>query len=224
MTPGNASPTGATAAPPPGALVVSVNVGQIRTVEDHGRTVTTGIFKRPVNGRVAVHGVNLDGDDQADRRVHGGPDRAAYAYAGEDLAWWADQLGRPVPAGTVGENLTIEGLDVTEARVGDVWAIGTALFEVTAPRVPCYKLGIRMGDPRFPLRFARAGRPGAYLRVRQHGDVGAGDPLEVVHRADHDVTVGLIARAFHDDHSLAALLLGAPELGAGWVEWAHRHV
>ncbi len=171
--------------------VVSVNVSRAVAVEHHGRTVPTGIFKQPVSGRVVTHGVNLDGDEQADRRVHGGPDRAAYAYATEDLAWWAGELGRPVGPGAMGENLTTEGLDVTGARVGERWRVGGAVFEVSAPRVPCFKLGIRMGDPRFPPRFARAGRPGAYLRIVEHGSIGADDPIEIVSaRGRRSRTVG----------------------------------
>jgi MOSC domain-containing protein YiiM len=205
-----------------GMRLVSVNVSRAVGLEHRGRTVTTGIFKQQVSGRVATHGVNLDGDEQADRSAHGGPDRAAYAYASEDLAWWTDELGRPIGPGAVGENLTTEGLDISGARVGDRWRVGGAVFEVSAPRVPCFKLGIRMGDPRFPQRFARAGRPGAYLRIFEHGTVGAGDPIDVVHRPAHDVTVGLVARAYHDNRALAPLLLVAPELGGGWPEWARR--
>lgn len=206
-----------------GARVVSVNVGPIEALDHRGRTVTTGIFKQPVTGRVATHGVNLDGDDQADRSVHGGPDRAVYAYASEDLAWWTDELAAPVLAGSMGENLTTVGIDISGARIGDRWRIGSAVFEVAAPRVPCFKLGIRMGDPRFPQRFARAGRPGAYLRIIEHGDVGAGDAIEVLLRPDHDVTIALVARAYHDDHALAPQLLAAPQLEGGWQEWARRH-
>jgi MOSC domain-containing protein YiiM len=204
-------------------FVLSVNVGPVEVVEHHGRPVLTGIFKKPVAGPVAVRGVNLDGDDQADRDNHGGPDRAVYAYAAEDLAWWETELCRVVSPGTMGENLTTSQIDVTGASIGERWRVGSVVFEVTAPRVPCFKLGIRMGDPRFPLRFARAGRPGAYLRIVQAGEVGAGDSIEVLRRPDHEVTVGLVARAFHDDRSLAPRLLDAPELGGGWREWAHRH-
>ena len=193
------------------------------SVEHHGRHVPTGIFKQPVTGRVAVRGVNVDGDDQADRDNHGGPDRAAYAYSAEDLAWWESELGRDLAPGTMGENLTTSQIDVTGAVIGERWAVGSAVFEVAAPRVPCFKLGIRMGDPRFPRRFARAGRPGAYLRIAQAGEIGAGDPIDVISRPDHDVTVGLVARAFHDDHSLAPLLLGAPELSHGWRS-GQRHL
>jgi MOSC domain-containing protein YiiM len=203
--------------------LVSLNVGRIEELEHHGRIVTTAIGKRPVAGRVATIGVNLAGDEQADRRVHGGPDRALYAYATEDLDWWAAQLGRPVPPGSMGENLTTAGVDVTGAVVGERWRLGTLTVEVTAPRVPCFKLGIRMGDPRFPQRFAEAGRPGAYLRIIEHGDVAAGDPIVVANRPDHGVTVSLVARAYHDDHALAARLLDAPQLGGDWPAWARRH-
>jgi MOSC domain-containing protein YiiM len=208
---------------PSSAQVVSVNVGRIESFDHHDRTVTTAITKRPVAGRVATVGVNLVGDDQADRSVHGGPDRALYAYAAEDLEWWSATLGRALGPGSMGENLTTSGIDVTGATIGERWRIGTLTLEVTAPRVPCFKLGIRMGDARFPQRFARAGRPGAYLRIVEHGDIAAGDPIVVGDRPDHGVTVALVARAFHDDHSLAGRLLAAPQLGAGWPEWARRH-
>lgn len=205
------------------ARVTSVNVGTVRSVEHRGRTVTTGIFKAPVAGRVTASGVNVVGDDQADRVNHGGPEQALYAYAAEDIDWWSQQVGRSLEPGTFGENLTTRGLDVNGALVGERWRIGNAVFEVTAPRIPCFKLGIRLGDGRFPQRFARAGRPGAYLRIAEPGDIGAGDLITVEHRPSHDVTVGLVARAYHDDRSLAEHLLEAPQLGAGWREWALAH-
>ncbi len=114
-------------------LLLSVNVGPIGIVEHHGRRVPTGIFKQPVTGRVAVRGVNIDGDDQADRDNHGGPDRAAYAYSAEDLAWWESELGRDLAPGTMGENLTTSQIDVTGAVIGERWAVGSAVFEVAAP-------------------------------------------------------------------------------------------
>jgi MOSC domain-containing protein YiiM len=130
----------------------------------------------------------------ADRSVHGGPDKAVYAYAAEDLAWWAEALDRPVQPGTFGENLTTVGMDLAGAVVGERWAVGTTVLEVTQPRIPCYKLGIRMGDPQFPRRFAAAGRPGAYLRIIDGGAIAAGDTIRVISRPTHDVTVGLIER------------------------------
>jgi MOSC domain-containing protein YiiM len=205
-------------------LLLSVNVSRIEAVTHRDRALTTGIFKRPVAGRAATKGVNLVGDEQADRSVHGGPDRALYAYAGEDLEWWSEQLGTPLAAGTMGENLTTADVDVTNALIGERWRIGTVLVEVTAPRVPCFKLGIKMDDGRFPIRFAAAGRPGAYLRIVEHGELGAGDTIAITDVPDHDVTVALVAHAFHDDHSLASKLLTAPALGAGWPEWARRQL
>lgn len=202
------------------ATVVSVNVGRPRTVPFRGSQITTGIWKVPASGPIRARGVNLDGDDQADRSVHGGPDKAVYAYAQEDLSWWTVELGQVVAPGTFGENLTTAGIDVTNAVVGERWAVGSAVLEVCQPRVPCYKLGIRMGDQRFPPRFAAAGRPGAYLRIVAEGDIAAGDEVRILSRPDHAVTVGLIERAYHADRSLVPRLLEAPEIAEGWSDWA----
>ena len=140
------------------ARVLSVNVGGIREVEWRGHLVTTGIWKHPVSGRVAIRGVNVLGDDQADRSVHGGVDKAVYAYAREDYDFWRDEVGLETPPGLFGENLTVEGLDLSSALVGDRWSIGSVVLEVAQPRLPCLKLGIRMGDPAFPRRFFRESR------------------------------------------------------------------
>jgi MOSC domain-containing protein YiiM len=131
-----------------------------------------------------VRGVNLAGDDQSDRRVHGGDRKAVYAYAREDLDWWGERLGRPLGSGTFGENLTTDGLDVTGARVGERWRVGTALLEVTQPRLPCYKLELRMDRTGFIGEFIDGGRPGAYLRIVEEGEVGAGDAVRIVSRPD----------------------------------------
>jgi MOSC domain-containing protein YiiM len=205
---------------PVSATVVSVNVGGIRTVRLGDRDVPTGIWKSPVAGPVRISGVNLDGDDQADRSVHGGPDKAVYAYASEDLAWWAGEIGRPVTPGTFGENLTTLGIDLAASVIGERWAVGSAVLEVTQPRVPCFKLGIRMGDPKFPRRFAEAARPGAYLRLVSEGHLGAGDPIRMLMTPRHGVTIGLVERAYHADHSLAHRLFEAPELPESWRDWA----
>src|SRR4051812_33290251 len=170
------------------ASLVSVNVGRPRQVGTGRRTASTAIWKAPVEGRVALRGVNLAGDDQADRTVHGGPDKAVYAYAAEETELWEAELGGPLGPGVFGENLTVRGMPVSEAVIGERWELGTALLEVAQPRMPCFKLGLRMGDPRFPKRFAAADRPGAYLRVVREGDIGAGDPIEVVSRPAHGVT------------------------------------
>jgi len=203
-----------------GPFVESVNVGRPRPVPWRGQTVVTAIWKAPVAGRVPVRGVNVDGDEQGNPEVHGGVDKAVYAYAGEDADWWAEQLRREVGPGSFGENLTTRGLDVTGAVIGERWRAGSVLLEVSSPRVPCVKLGIRMGSQQFPRRFAAAGRPGAYLRVLADGEVAAGDPVQVVHRPSHGLTVGDVARIYHDDHARAPRLLEAPELAEGWREWA----
>jgi MOSC domain-containing protein YiiM len=204
------------------AAVASVNVGSVRTVRLGPREVPTGIWKSPVTGRIRIRGVNLEGDHQADRSVHGGPDKAVYAYAGEDLAWWSDEVGRRLEPGTFGENLTTVGIDLARAVIGERWAVGTAVLEVTQPRIPCFKLGIRMGDPTFPRRFAQAARPGAYLAVVEEGRLGAGDPIRVVSTPAHGVTIGLVERAYHADRSLAHRLFDAPELPGSWRDWASR--
>ncbi len=202
--------------------VVSVNVGAPRPVSWHDRLVMTSIFKFPVDGAVPVRGVNLAGDDQADRTVHGGPDKAVYAYASEDIDWWAAELGRPLGPGSFGENLTVTDRAVTDAIIGERWRLGDVELEVCRPRVPCYKLGIRMGDDLFPRRFAAAGRPGAYLRILGGGSVTAGDGIAVEHRPAHDVTVGAVAHAFHREHSRAGEILAAPELADTWRSWAQK--
>ena len=166
--------------PAAASVVLSVNVGGIREFEYAGRPAKSAIWKSPVPGRVAVRGVNLEGDDQADRTVHGGPDKAVYAYAIEDVRWWEAELGRSLVYGEFGENLTTEGIDVNAALIGERWAIGSAILEVAGPRVPCWRLGARMDDKFFPRRFVQAGRPGAYLRIVGEGHLGAGDEIRVV--------------------------------------------
>jgi MOSC domain-containing protein YiiM len=173
-------------------VVRSVNVGRPRHLEWRGRQVTTAIWKEPVTGAIRVEGVNLVGDDQADRRVHGGPDKAVYAYAIEDYAWWSSHVGRIGP-GTFGENLTTAGVDLTAAFVGDLWQVGTAVLQVSQPRMPCFKLGIRMDDDTFTRKFALAGRPGAYLRIVQPGLIEAGDQIRTVPASRPSVSVGALA-------------------------------
>jgi MOSC domain-containing protein YiiM len=186
--------------------------------------VQSGIFKLPARGRVAVGREGLEGDVQADRRVHGGPDQAVYAYAREDIDWWERELGRELDDGAFGENLTLRGVAASAALVGERWRAGGALLEVAAPRIPCGKLAARMGDRRFVKRFAEAGRPGAYLRVIEPGDVGAGDPVEVVSRPDHGVDVVVAFRGLMGDEALFPRLLDAPQLAERARTWAERKV
>jgi MOSC domain-containing protein YiiM len=202
--------------------VVAVNVGQPRTVDWHGRAVTTAIWKYPVAGRLGLSGVNIDGDDQADRRVHGGPTKAVYAYAAEDYAWWGAALGAALEPGTFGDNLTITGVDLAGCVVGERWQIGSAVLRVTEPRIPCFKLGLRMGDAGFVTQFAEAARPGAYLAIDTAGEIGAGDPIELVHRPDHQVTIGIVERAYHGHPELRQRLADLPDLSEGWRHWAAK--
>ena len=185
--------------------LISVNVGEVREVEWRGELVTTAIWKHPVAGRVALRGVNLAGDDQADRTVHGGPDKAVYAYSREDYEHWRDAQDLEVAPALFGENLTVEGLDLSAALIGERWSVGSTVLEVAQIRLPCFKLGIRLGDPRFPRRFQSVGRMGAYLRVVQEGDVGAGDSIEVVSRPEHGVSLHTMLRALDDPHYALAL-------------------
>jgi MOSC domain-containing protein YiiM len=204
------------------ARLLSVNVGRPAPLRTRGdRLLRSAIVKTPVEGPVRVVHDQLEGDEQADGLNHGGPSKALYAYAAEDTAWWAARLGRPLAPAAFGENLTLAGVDVTNARLGERWRIGGAELAVTGPRVPCAKLGARMGDPRFPKGFARAARPGAYLRVVREGELRAGDGLEVVHRPEHEVTVALVSNAMLVDPGLRPRLEAAradftPELDA-WL-------
>jgi MOSC domain-containing protein YiiM len=212
---------GLTPSPGPGrATVVSVNVGRPRTVEWRGRRVTSAIWKEPVDSPVAIEGVNLAGDDQADRRVHGGPDKAVYAYSVEDYTWWAATTG-PLAPGTFGENLTTVGIDLSACYIGDRWRAGSTILEVSQPREPCFKLGIRMGDDHFPGKFAAAGRPGVYLRIMVAGVITSGDTIEVGPAEQPAVRIGSLA-----EESIPAAVLRLavedPRVPPGWRRTAAR--
>ncbi|MEO8290744.1 MAG: MOSC domain-containing protein [Gaiellaceae bacterium] len=207
-----------------GGRLLSVNVGSPRQIEWLGRVEATSIWKEPIEGRIPVRGVNVAGDDQADREVHGGPDKAVYAYAREDTDWWEKELGRDLEHGVFGENLTTQGVDVCGAVVGEHWEVGSAALEVCQPRIPCWKLGARMGDQNFPVYFAAAGRPGAYLRIMREGEIGAGDEIRVVEQPGHGVTVGEVARIYHQERARARTLLSVPQLAPEWREWAAKRV
>jgi MOSC domain-containing protein YiiM len=205
--------------------VVSVNVGTPRDVEWAGRSVRTAIWKEPTDQRVSVELDNLAGDQQADLRVHGGPDKAVYAYATEDYRWWEERLGAPLDPGTFGENLTTEGLELESAVIGEVWAIGTAVLQVAQTRQPCFKPGVRMGDAGFVQKFDRARRFGAYLRIMEVGDVGVGDGISLLSRPTHGMTTAVFADILdsHDPRVIRHLLetAGVPE---GIKAWAERQI
>jgi MOSC domain-containing protein YiiM len=198
--------------------IVSVNVGLPAPLEFDGRSVTSGIVKEPVEGRVMVRRTNLDGDAQADLRVHGGADKAVYLYPAQHYAHWAGHLGRELSrCGYFGENLTVEGADEAEARIGDVVRAGRALLEVSQPRVPCFKLAMRVRDHAFGKPFLASGRVGYYLRVLEEGELAAGDAIELVSPGEGGFSVRRVAwmlvEATPDDLDAAAAL---PALSLGW--------
>jgi MOSC domain-containing protein YiiM len=204
----------------PVGKVLSVNVGRPREFEYGGRPATSAIWKSPAVGRIAARGVNLDGDDQADRKAHGGPDKAVYAYAVEDIRWWEKELGRSLEYGEFGENLTTQGIDVNNALVGERWEIGTTVLEVSEPRIPCWRLGARMQDKMFPRRFSDALRPGSYLRIAVEGDIGAEDEIRVVERPDHDLTIRDVFRIYMRDRHEVARIPAVSKMSESWRRWA----
>jgi MOSC domain-containing protein YiiM len=191
--------------------VVSVNVGMPRTRIWQGRYVSTAIFKEPVEGRVPLRLHNLDGDAQADLTAHGGRDKAVYAYPSEHYDFWREELpGRDLPPGVFGENLTTEGLLENEIHVGDEFRVGSARLVVTQPRQPCFKLGLRFNDPMMVKRFQLAWRPGIYFAISGEGEVGAGDPIELLAEDETRMTLleltGLIYDRRADPESLRRAL------------------
>lgn len=202
--------------------LLSVNVSVPKEVPYRGKTVTTAIFKEPVDGRVMVRRLNIDGDDQADRRVHGvGFEMAIYVYPVEHYAFWEKELDRKsFPHGQFGENFTIEGLSEDTVHVGDIFRVGGSLLQATQPRVPCYKLAMRMGQGvDFPARFQESGRMGFYCRVLEEGEVRAGDAIDLVERDEGSVTIAEFIRVYlHESHEPASLkrVLASRDLGDGW--------
>ncbi|HEY2074971.1 MAG TPA: MOSC domain-containing protein [Streptosporangiaceae bacterium] len=203
-----------------GARVISVNRGKEADLLIGGRPGRSAIDKRPVAGPVAVGPLGLDGDECADKQDHGGLEQALYAYAREDLDWWTEQLGRELTSGTFGENLTTAGIDVSAALIGETWRVGSALVQVTAPRIPCVTFKSWLDEPHWVKRFADAGRPGAYLRILSEGSVQAGDDLTVLSRPDQAVTVAESMRACYGDRELMTRLLQVAGRSSKWDEIA----
>src|SRR6201991_3871251 len=202
------------------ARLLSVNVGLPRDIEWKGRTVHTGIWKDPVHGRCRVGRLNLDGDGQGDLAGHGGEQRAVFVYQIESYRYWQQQLNRTdFVHGQFGENFTIEGLPDDDVCIGDRYRSGTALFEITHPRVTCYRVGIRMNEPRMPALLTSSGRPGFYFRVLEEGDVGASDDIAKVGEASERMTVAEInALLYSPDHPHDRLerALRIEALSPGW--------
>ena len=204
------------------ARVDSVNVGRPKLLLINGQPNKTGIDKQPIDGPVELRDDAVAGDAVVDREYHGGYDKAVYAYASEDYAWWSGELGRELGPGAFGENLTTSGIAIADARIGERWRVGSALLEVSEPRQPCSTLGAKMGDQRFVRRFAKALRLGTYMRIIEPGVVAAGDAIDVVDRPDHEVTVGLLGRVLFEDSSLGPQVLAAGALTDAWRAHGER--
>jgi MOSC domain-containing protein YiiM len=185
-----------------------------------GRSVSTGIFKDPVAGRVSLQTLNLDGDRQADLSVHGGLTKAVYAYPSEHYAYWRTELpDLSLPWGMFGENLTVEGMDESTVHIGDRFRVGTSELMVTEPRLPCYKLGARFQRADIIKRFLASGRTGFYFAVLKEGELGAGDGIEAIGRDEHQVTVADIVRLFTRDHPDVEMMRRALEVEALPDSW-----
>jgi MOSC domain-containing protein YiiM len=177
--------------------IVSLNVGLPREVLWHGRTVTTGIYKEPIQGRVRLRALNLEGDRQADLTVHGGPQKAVYCYPIAHYDYWKKELpGRELPAASFGENLTVDGPLEDSIQLGDTFSVGSAQVVVTQPRLPCYKLGVRFQSDDMVKRFLASGRSGFYLAVTREGEVGAGDEMKQIAQDPNAVPVSEITRLY----------------------------
>jgi MOSC domain-containing protein YiiM len=200
--------------------VVSVNIGLPRTVRLQRRDVTTGIFKKPVAGRIPLRRLNFDGDRQADLAVHGGAAKAVYAYPLEHYAFWREQLQEELPFGSFGENLTVERLPLEQdIAVGDRFRIGTAELVVTQPRIPCFKLALRFGREDMVKRFLASGRTGYYLAVQVEGDVGAGDRVHTLALHPARIPVADVTRVYASDRGDFATIERLVALDALPEDW-----
>ncbi len=203
--------------------VCSVNVGEPREVMWNGRKVLTGIFKEPVEGRVIVRRLNLEGDRQADLTVHGGPEMAVYAYPSESYAFWREQFPEMMlPWGVFGENLTVEGLREDTVHVGDHFQVGSAHLMVTQPRMPCYKLGMKFGRDDMIERFLKSGLTGFYCAVLKEGEVAAGDLITLLQRDKHQVSISTLTRLYKEDKSSLDLLRRVLAVEVLPEEWRQR--
>jgi len=209
------------------AQLISVNVGLPRDVTWKNLEVSTGIFKEPVAGRIAVRKLNLDGDRQADLSAHGGPNKAVYGYPSEHYPFWKKELDRnDLSWAGFGENLTTEGLFEETLCIGDRLRIGSALLVVTQPRIPCFKLAIRIGRDDILKRFLTSGRSGFYFAVMEEGNLAAGDQIRIEHRDPEKVSLADINRLYtaKDDGRLAQRAIRVEALPESWRAWLTEHV
>jgi MOSC domain-containing protein YiiM len=208
--------------------VVAISVGRPREVQWRGRSVQTSIFKTPVSHRVRVAHDNVEGDQQSDLSVHGGADKAVYVYPAEHYDFWRRELpDMELPWGAFGENLTTEGLVEDDVWIGDRFRIGTVELVVTQPRMPCYKLGIRFGNPGMVNRFHQSRRSGFYLAVEREGEAGAGDVIERVARHETPLTVAEVVGLYGTDFANQPLLANAsnhPSLPAAWRDYFRKRL
>ncbi len=195
------------------ASIVSVNVAQpLYAPYADAQAGATGIDKRPVGGPVRLEPLGVVGDHVLNTRAHGGVDQAVYAYSSEDAAWWATTLDRTVVPGNFGENLTTAGIDITECVIGERWAVGDTVLEVSRPRIPCSVFAAFWDVPDLVKRFTARAHPGAYLRVLTPGPAAAGDRIDVIDRPEHGVTIGVVFRALTLEPDLLPRLHDAPQL------------
>lgn len=200
--------------------LLSVNVSQPKEVSYNGERIKTGIFKEPVSGRTMMRRLNLDGDGQGDPSVHGGVHKAVYVYPMEHYDYWKHELGRDdLTYGKFGENLTVEGMLEETVHIGDVFRVGEALVEVSQPRVPCFKLGIKMRNPRIVKPFLESKRVGFYVRVLEEGEVGAGDAIERTKVGEGQMTVKEIVHLRHFDTANTEAAEKAANLPALTPSW-----
>src|SRR5882757_4831605 len=211
--------------------IISLNVGLPREVIWHGISVTTGIYKEPVAGRVALRKLNLDGDRQADLTVHGGEYKAVYCYPVEHYEYWKKEWpGRELPMGMFGENFTVQGLFENDVHLGDRFSVGTAEVVVTQPRLPCYKLGVRFGSDDMVKRFLASGRTGFYVAVVREGEVGVGDEMKVIARETNSVAVSEITNLYvakrYGEAEINAVrrALRVQELPESWKEYFRERI
>jgi MOSC domain-containing protein YiiM len=208
--------------------IISVNVGLPRLVLRNGEPVSTGIFKRPVDGRVMLRTLNLDGDRQSDLSVHGGPQKAVYIYPSEHYSFWKHELpDMDLPWGMFGENFTTEGMFETEINVGDTFRIGAAEVMVTQPRMPCYKLGIRFGRTDIIKRFLVSERTGFYLSVLKEGEVGAGDEFALVQKNPSGVRIVDVTRLYSSDKENVDLMrraIATEALPDNWRDYLRKRI
>lgn len=206
--------------------LISVNVGLPRDVTWHGKTVTTGIFKEPIDGPVMLRTLNLDGDRQADLSVHGGASKAVYVYPSEHYRFWKKELpDMNLPYGMFGENFTTEGLLEDSVNIGDRFRIRDAEVVVTEPRMPCYKLGIKFGQAEMLKRFLASRRTGFYVAVLREGEIEKGDAIELLHRDGNDITVADITRLYafeKDDVETLRRVVELEPLPQSWRDY-FRH-